>query len=121
MTTGASPRYTFTAEPTRIAQFSPHERLYSTHYENWINAAIEHYNIFNEVFAPLRAERITDFQVLAGSGEYIGGRQVTVTEFSNGTRIFVNNTSQLFMAEYSVGRRALRVEIPANWFVVLQG
>jgi hypothetical protein len=106
MATGASPRYTLTAEPTRQAQFSPHERLYSTHYINWLNAAISHYNTFNEVFAPLRAERITNFEVLAGSGEYIGGRQVTVTEFSNGTRIYVNNTTQPFNG------------IPPEWFVV---
>jgi hypothetical protein len=106
MTTGASPRYTFTAEPTRLAQFSPHQRLYSTHYENWLEAAIEHYRIFNEVFAPLRGEKIVNFEVLAGSGEYVGGRQVTVTEFSNGTRIYVNNTSRPFE------------DIPPEWFVV---
>jgi hypothetical protein len=96
MATGASPRYTFSAEPTRIAQFSPHERLYSTHYVNWIEQAIEQYNIFNEVYAPLRGERIVNFEVLQGRQLYIGGSQVTVTEFSNGTRIYVNNTTQEF-------------------------
>lgn len=110
MATGASPRYTFTAEPTRQAQFSPHERLYSTYYATWINAAIEHYNIFNEVFAPLRAETISNFEVLAGGYLYVGGRQVTVTEFSDGTRIYVNNTSRDFDAG--------GFTIPASWFYV---
>ncbi|MCL2225387.1 MAG: DUF5696 domain-containing protein [Defluviitaleaceae bacterium] len=110
MATGASPRYTLTAVPTRNAQFSPHERFYSTHYVNWIEAAIQHYNIFNEVFAPLRGETISDFEVLAGGYLYVGGRQVTVTEFSNGTRIYVNNTTRDFDAG--------GVTIPAEWFVV---
>jgi len=110
MTTGASPRYTLSAVPTRNAQFSPYERFYSTHYVNWINAAIEHYNIFNEVYAPLRGETISDFEVLAGSLLYVGGRQVTVTEFSNGTRIYVNNTTQ----DFDTGNFI----IPAEWFVV---
>jgi hypothetical protein len=41
MTTGASPRYTLSAQPTRHAQFSPYERFYSTHYVNWIESAAE--------------------------------------------------------------------------------
>jgi len=108
--TGASPRYTLTAQPTRNAQFSPHERFYSTQYVNWIEAAAHHYNIFNEVHAPLRAETISDFEILAGSYLYVGGRQVTVTEFSNGTRIYVNNTTNDFDAG--------GFTIPAEWFVV---
>jgi hypothetical protein len=113
MTTGASPRYTFTAERTRIAQFSPHERLYSTFYLNWMEEAILHYNIFNEVYAPLRAERIVGFEILAGRSEYVGGQQVTVTEFSNGTRIYVNNTSR----DFNTGE----IIIPAEWFYVQGG
>jgi hypothetical protein len=113
MTTGASPRYTFTAAPTRHVQFSPHERLYSTHYVNWIEQAAEHYRIFNDVFKNLRGERIVNFEVLAGSYLYVGGQQVTVTEFSDGTRIYVNNTSQAFDAG--------GFTIPAEWFVVRGG
>ena len=92
MATGASPRFTMTAQPTRLLQFSPHERMYSTYYANWVNTAIQHYNIFNDVYRNLRSERITDFNVLHGD---IGG-SVTVTEFSDGTRIYVNNTNQSF-------------------------
>jgi hypothetical protein len=123
MTTGASPRYTFTAMPTRNAQFSPHERLYSTYYVNWINYAITHYNIFNEVFADLRAERIVNFEVLAGGYLYVGGQQITVTEFSNGTRIYVNNTTRSFEVEYQVAPRGGlgTFEIPPEWFVVRGG
>ncbi|MCL2356034.1 MAG: DUF5696 domain-containing protein [Defluviitaleaceae bacterium] len=113
MATGASPRYMFTQAPTRVTQFTPHERLYSTHYLNWMQAAIEHYHIFNEVYAPLRAERIVNFEILAGRYMYIGGQQVTVTEFSDGTRIYVNNTA----ADFNAGG----VVIPAEWFVVQGG
>ncbi|MCL1862824.1 MAG: DUF5696 domain-containing protein, partial [Defluviitaleaceae bacterium] len=100
MTTGASPRYTFTTAPTRTAQFSPHERLYSTQYENWMETAIKHYTVFNEVFADLRAERIVDFEIIAP--------QVTLTVFSNGTYIAVNNSAEWVN------------QIPPEWFVVGQ-
>ena len=114
MTTGAGPRYTLTAQPTRIAQFSPHERFYSTHYVNWMELAINHYRHFNEVFRELRGERMVGFHILAGRSEDImTSRQVTVTEFSNGTRIYVNNTSETF--EYG------GVIIPPQWFTVTGG
>jgi hypothetical protein len=103
-----------TAQPTRNAQFTAHERMYSTHYVNWMQPAIEHYQIFNDVYRYLRAERIVDFEVLAGSGLAIGtNAQVTVTVFSDGTRIHVNNTSEPFEAG--------GVTIPARWFVVEGG
>jgi hypothetical protein len=114
MTTGASPRYTFTALPTRTAQFTPHERLYSTHYVNWIGPAVEHYRIFNEVYRDLRAERIVDFEILAGGAvDLTAANQVTATVFSNGTRIYVNNTTRPFEADGFV--------IPPQWFVVRGG
>jgi len=114
MATGASPRYILSAQPTRHMQFSPHERFYSTHYINWMPMAIEHYNIFNGVYRHLRAERIVGFHVLAG-GHYdiMGSQQVTVTEFSNGTQIFVNNTQNEFVHA--------GVVIPPRWFVVTGG
>jgi len=114
MTTGASPRYTFTAQPTRNAQFTPHMRLYSTHYVNWMAPAIEHYRVFNDVYRYLRGERIVDFEILAGSQLNIGATsQVTVTVFSDGTRIYVNNTYEPFEAD--------GVIIPARWFEVRGG
>ena len=114
MTTGASPRYTFTAEPTRVAQFSPHERLYSSHYQTWLRPAVEHYRVFNSVFRNLRAERMVDFQVLYSDPLFVGTTsQVTVTEYSDGTRIYVNNTNRPFEAD--------GVTIPARWFEVRGG
>ncbi|MCL1884337.1 MAG: DUF5696 domain-containing protein [Defluviitaleaceae bacterium] len=93
LATGASPRYILSALPTRNAQFSPHERFYSTHYVNWMNAAIEHYHIFNDIYRDLRTERIVDFVVLQGGDMgTIGSNQVTATVFENGTRIYVNQT-----------------------------
>jgi len=93
MATGASPRFTMTAEPTRIFQFSPHERMYSTQYVNWIRAAVDHYQEFNDVYRYLLTERIIDFIPLYGSV----GSSVSVTVFSNGTRIYVNNTNEEFV------------------------
>jgi len=107
MATGASPRFTMTAQPTRMFQFSPHERMYSTHYENWVNVAIGHYRIFNETYRNLRTERITDFVVLHGNI----ADSVTVTKFSNGTRIYVNNT----LHPFEVGE----LHIPPQDFVVI--
>ena len=114
MATGAAPRYTFTAEPTRNAQFSPFERMYSTQYSNWIDIAMEHYGVFNRYHRYLRGERIVDFEILAGRrADTNSFSQVTVTEFSNGTRIYVNNTQ----ADFNAGS----VTIPARWFVVEGG
>ena len=93
--TGASPRFTLTGQPTRLLQFSPHERLQSTLYENWLDTAIEYYLIFNEIFKDLRTERIVDFKNLGGTI----GNNITVTTFSNGTKIYVNNTSEIFIKD----------------------
>jgi len=114
MATGASPRYMFTGQPTRAAVFSPHERFYSTHYVNWMEQAVDHYRMFNDVYRHLRGERIVDFIVLANRGsDIMTSRQVTVTVFSNGTRIYVNNTNDTF--EYG------GVTIPPRWFTVTGG
>jgi len=111
LATGASPRYTLTAEPTRIVAFSPHERMYSTHYVNWIRDAAEHYAIFNEIYRDLRTERIVDFEVLAdGRLDLTGAGQITVTVFEGGTRIYVNNTRNPFVYGDLV--------IEPNWFYV---
>ncbi|MCL2364150.1 MAG: DUF5696 domain-containing protein [Defluviitaleaceae bacterium] len=112
MRTGASPRYVLTAQPTRHMQFSPHERFYSTHYVQWMDQVISHYNQFNDVYRYLRGERIVDFEILHSRADSIHGmaRQVSVTVFSNGTRIYVNQTEDTF--EHN------GVLVPANWFVV---
>ena len=113
MATGASPRYAFTQENTRQAQFSPHERMYSTQFENWKAQAIRDYLAFNDVYADLRAERMVDFTVLAGSYLAVGGEQVTVTEFSNGTRIYVNSTDTDFYyadGNFTIGAESFTVK-----------
>ncbi|MCL2407371.1 MAG: DUF5696 domain-containing protein [Defluviitaleaceae bacterium] len=90
--TGVAPRFMMSGTPTRELRFSPYERLYTTYYANWVDIAISHYNIFNEVYVDLRTERIVDFIILGGNIR----NAVTVTVFSNGTRIYVNNTNNLF-------------------------
>ncbi|MCL2456043.1 MAG: DUF5696 domain-containing protein [Defluviitaleaceae bacterium] len=97
LATGASPRYIVSQKPTRHAQNSPHERFYSTHFENWNAKIISHYKIFNDVYKNLRTEQIVDFKILRGGEIGTHGRdQVTVTIFSNGTRIYVNQTREDF-------------------------
>ena len=115
MKSGASPRYTFTAEPTRRTQFSPYEYLHSTQYTNWIDIAAEHFRIFNEVYAPLRNVPMTEFHILDGGGASgtEGFNQVSVTVFENGTRIYVNKQSVPFDTGEFI--------IPAEWFVVKEG
>ena len=111
---GASPRYTFTAQPTRITQFSPHEQLYSTLYTNWIDIAAEHFHIFNEIYAPLRNVPMVGFHVLdTGGADLMGFHQVSVTVFANGTRIYVNRQNIPFDTGEFI--------IPAEWFVVREG
>ena len=110
--TGAAPRFTMTAQPTRLFQFSPHERLYSTHYVNWVEQAIEQYHVFNNIHRYLRDKRIVDFIILAdGSMDQDGMSKVTVTVFEDGTRIYVNNTRRPFETDYGV-------VIEPMWFVV---
>jgi len=114
MTTGAAPRYMFTAQPTRTLLHTEHERLYTTHYVNWVEPAAEHFRYFNEVYRYLRAERIVDFEILSGGGLSVGASgQVTATVFSDGTRIYVNNSHTPFEAD--------GFTIPARWFVVRGG
>ena len=112
MTTGASPRYTFTGQPSRYLAFSAHERFYSTHYINWMEYAIRHYHTFNDVHANLRNQRIVDFEILTRGGRFdtVGNAHVTVTTFSDGTRIYVNNTNARF--EYN------GITIEPMWFYV---
>jgi hypothetical protein len=111
MATGASPRYIISAQPTRHAQSSPHERFYSTQFENWIDTITNHYRAFNDVYRGLRAERIVDFIILQGGEIGITGtNQVTATVFSNGTRIYVNQTHEAFdTGKFVIGARSFVV------------
>jgi len=111
--TGVSPRFTMTAQPTRLFQFSPHERMYSTHYQNWVETAIEHYRLFNNVHSRLRTQRIVDFIILSdGRMDLDGMETVTVTVFEDGTRIYVNNTRRAFTTDGGVSIEPL-------WFTVV--
>ena len=113
LATGASPRYMLTASPTRTMRFSPHERFYTTYYAHWIAQAAEHYRIFNEVYSSLRTVPMVDFIILSNEARYLDGtRQVSVTIFENGTRIYVNNTRNPFDNG--------QVVIPAYDFVVVR-
>jgi len=114
MATGVSPYFALTARPSRVMAQSPHERLHSTYYVNWLEAAIEHYRIFNDIYRYLRGERIVSFEVLADQRlDLENPGQVTVTTFSNGTRIYVNNTG----LSYEYGD----IYIQPNWFYVQGG
>jgi hypothetical protein len=97
LATGAAPHYLWSYQPTRQIEFTPYERYYSTQYENWMGAAAEQYRLYNEIYKDLRTLRITGHEILSESSSHTSA--VTVTEFENGTRIYVNTTRESYLAD----------------------
>jgi hypothetical protein len=108
MSTGASPHYAFSYQPTRNVEFTAYDRFYSTHYNtnwlntgtgytNWLNIAAEQYREYNEVHKHLRTQRIVGHAILSESSSHTSS--VTVTKFEDGTRIYVNTTREPYEAD----------------------
>jgi len=93
---GASPHYMWTHAPTSLLAHTPFTHFYSTQYRNWIDIAIEQYHTYNAIFQNMGNVGITDFQILHSSGR---GRAVTMTEYGNQIRVFVNTTRNDFEAD----------------------
>jgi hypothetical protein len=108
LATGAAPHYLWSYQPTRNIEFTAYDILYSTHYVNWLSQATEHYRVYNGVYRDLRTQRITGHRILSESSSHIAA--VTVTEFENGTRVYVNTTNETFRGE--------GVVVPALWYTV---
>jgi hypothetical protein len=93
LATGTAPRYMLSGEPLRRAEFTPYEHFYSTDYTIWFDTVVHNYLHYNDVYKHLRTERMTDHKILrGGTFNTAGSNQVTMTEFANGTRIYVNTT-----------------------------
>jgi hypothetical protein len=96
MATGAAIHYMWSYQPTRALEFTPYEKLYSTHYVNWLDEAAKLYREYNEVHKHLRTQRITGHEIVSENSSHVSS--VTVTEYENGARIYVNTMDTPFNA-----------------------
>jgi hypothetical protein len=111
MATGAALHYQWSYEPTQTIEFTPYEKIYSTHYIHWIDEAAQLYNEYNDIHKNLRTQRITDHAILSEGTNHVAA--VTMTEYENGTRIYVNTTESSFIAG--------EVTIPPRGYIVTEG
>jgi len=111
LATGTAPHFMWTYEPMEFMSFTQYERYYSTHYQIWLDTAVEMYQVFNEVFAGINTAPITDFVILCpGIPGSIGWHTVTMTEFGN-TRVYVNAGNEPFNAgDITIPARGFWVE-----------
>jgi hypothetical protein len=100
----------WTYAPTQRLEFTTYERYYSTQYGTWLNEAAAQYNIYNEIYKSLRTQKITGHRILSESAGQAAA--VTVTEFENGTVIYVNTTRRPYEAN--------GIRVPANGYAVIQ-
>jgi hypothetical protein len=94
LATGAAPHYMWTYAPTQKMEFTTYERFYSTQYSTWLNEAAAQYKIYNDIYKNLRTKRITGHKILSESAGQAAA--VTVTEFEDGTKIYVNTTRRAY-------------------------
>jgi len=80
--TGSGVYYTWIYQQDYSVKDTDFNHLYSTHYENWIDKAVEHYNSVNSFLGRLQDQRIVDHEILA--------ERVYRTTFEDGTEIIVN-------------------------------
>jgi len=84
---GAFPSYELTYRPTGDLKYTNYNRLFNSQFSLLIQDVVETYNISEEVLKPLRGEFIVNhYRVPDDGGKY----EVYVTEYSNGTKIYVN-------------------------------
>jgi hypothetical protein len=111
MATGAALHFQWSYAPTQTIEFTPYEKLYSTQYRTWLDEAAHYYRQFNEVHGELRHQRIIGHEILAETRHEV--TTVTVTEYENGTRIYVNTTDRPFDAG--------GVAVPPRGYTVTKG
>jgi hypothetical protein len=85
--------------------------LYSTHYINWFGAAADQYREYNDIYKSLRTQRITGHEILSESAKR--ATAVTMTEYEDGTRIYVNTGAQAYERD--------GVTVPARGYTVKGG
>ena len=102
---GAGLNFTFMAENTRVLQDSDYSCYTSTGYDYWKEQAIRMINDYQKDMAGLNRQRITGHERLA--------EEVTVTEYEDGTRVYVNYGNEDFRGD---GRK-----VPARDYLVVRG
>ena len=112
LATGSAPHFKWTYEPMLLMSFTQYERYYSTHYQTWLETAVNMYHIFNEVFDGMHNAPITDFVILCpGIDGSIGRTAVTMTEFGGSVRVYVNTSDYEFIIDdILIGPRDFWVE-----------
>ena len=79
---GMAPHYLLSYEPTVKLRDTAYEEYYSTQYEEWVEDAAYHYNIFNEIYSKQRNTKIVQHTIHES-----GLREVI---FNDGSFIVVN-------------------------------
>jgi len=102
---GAGLNFTFMAENTRVLQETEYSSYTSSGYEYWKQQLIPMIQRYQSEMKGLNRQRITGHERLA--------EEVTVTSYENGTKVYVNYSSN----DYSDGR----VTIPARDYLVERG
>lgn len=99
---GAGLNFTFMEEDGKIIQETYHSNLFGAEYDVWKEDALNIIHAYQKDMQGLNQLKITDHEYLE--------RQVTVTEYENGTKVYVNYST----AEYTDGN----VTVPARSYFV---
>jgi hypothetical protein len=90
---GAGLYFSFMTEETAVLQETKFRQFYANEYGKWVGDADALYRRFSDDFSGLYSQAIVDHQILSPG--------VTVTEYENGTKVFVNTHDN----NYTVQRR----------------
>jgi len=99
---GAGLNFTFMEEDGKIIQETYHSDLFGAEYDAWKEDALEIIHTYQQDMAGLNNLQIVDHEVVS--------RQVTMTQYENGTRVYVNYST----ADYTDGN----VTVPARSYLV---
>lgn len=91
---GALPSFIFTYNPTHLLNDSYGLRLYSSQYEQWIERAVQQYQIYNDALRSVQDRFIVGHEMLAPG--------VYKTSYENGVDIIVNYNEFPYEAEGAV-------------------
>ncbi|MBR5369056.1 MAG: hypothetical protein IK138_07200 [Lachnospiraceae bacterium] len=88
---GASPHFTFTKEASTEMKMTGLNKFYSTSYDSWKETAVNIWNGVNDALSKVNGAYMTDFRQISEG--------VSVTTYSNGTKIYVNHTDTAATAD----------------------
>ena len=101
--TGSLPYYHFISEPSYTSKGTDFNNLFAVYFEDWLEEAAEHYQLFNETLAKLHHLSITEHQKV--------NEDVFITTYEDGSIIGINYGREEVMV---MGK-----QIPARDFVIL--